>query len=131
MPAIWIVRSTLRGPKLDRGRCKPLAEGLPGTARRCGVTANRDRVCSSERGAEGAARSTADPLVWYENLTMGRPKQAQVKEVFHVRLLDERRRALQAEAETRGSTPSDVIRLHLERYAEIAWRDLPKLGDHE
>jgi hypothetical protein len=61
---------------------------------------------------------------------MGRPKLAQVKEVFQVRLPDERRRALQAEAETRETTPSDVIRLHLERYAEIAWRDLPKLSDN-
>jgi len=68
-------------------------------------------------------------VAWYENNTMGRPKQAQVKEVFQVRLPDERRRALQAEAETRGNTPSEVIRLHLERYAEIAWRDLPKLTD--
>jgi len=60
---------------------------------------------------------------------MGRPKQAQVKEVFPVRLPDERRRALQAEAETRGGNTSDVIRLHLERYSEIAWRDLPKLRE--
>jgi hypothetical protein len=68
--------------------------------------------------------------VCYENTTMGRPKQAQVKEVFQVRLPDDRRRALQAEAETRGNTPSEVIRLHLERYAEMAWRDLPKLSDN-
>lgn len=61
---------------------------------------------------------------------MGRPKLPQVKEVFQVRLPDDRRRALQAEAETRGSTPSEVIRLHLERYAEMAWRDLPKLSDN-
>ncbi len=47
-----------------------------------------------------------------------------------MRLPDERRRALQAEAETRETTPSDVIRLHLERYSEIAWRDLPKLSDN-
>jgi hypothetical protein len=60
---------------------------------------------------------------------MGRPKQAQVKEVFPVRLPDDRRRALQAEAETRGGNASDVIRLHLERYSEMAWRDLPKLRD--
>jgi hypothetical protein len=60
---------------------------------------------------------------------MGRPKQAQVKEVFPVRLPEDRRRALQAEAETRGGNASDVIRLHLERYSEIAWRDLPKLRD--
>ena len=39
-------------------------------------------------------------FAWYENNTMGRPKQAQVKEVFQVRLPDDRRRALQAEAET-------------------------------
>jgi hypothetical protein len=62
---------------------------------------------------------------------MGRPKLPQVKEVFQVRLPDERRRALQAEAETRAGTPSEVIRLHLERYAEIVWRDLPKLSEHE
>jgi hypothetical protein len=61
---------------------------------------------------------------------MGRPKLPQVKEVFQVRLPDDRRRSLQAEAEIRGSTPSEVIRLHLERYAEIAWRDLPKLSDN-
>jgi hypothetical protein len=67
--------------------------------------------------------------MWYENNTMGRPKQAQVKEAFQVRLPEDRRRALQAEAETRGTTPSEVVRLHLERYAEIAWRDLPKLSE--
>lgn len=61
---------------------------------------------------------------------MGRPKQAQVKEAFQVRLPDDRRRALQAEAEARGNTPSEVIRLHLERYAEMTWRDLPKLSDN-
>jgi len=61
---------------------------------------------------------------------MGRPKQAQVKEVFQVRLPDDRRRALQAEAETRGNTPSEVIRLHLERYAEMTWSDLPKMNDN-
>jgi hypothetical protein len=55
----------------------------------------------------------------------------QVKEVFPVRLPDDRRRALQAEAEMRGSNASDVIRLHLERYSELAWRDLPKLRDAE
>jgi hypothetical protein len=62
---------------------------------------------------------------------MGRPKQAKVKEVFPVRLPEDRRRALHVEAETRGSSASDVIRSHLERYAEIAWRDLPKLGDSD
>jgi hypothetical protein len=62
---------------------------------------------------------------------MGRPKLAQVKEVFPVRLPDERRRALQAEAATREGTPSEVIRLHLERYAEIVWRDLPKMTEYE
>lgn len=62
---------------------------------------------------------------------MGRPKQAQVKEVFPVRLPEERRRSLHAEAETRGSSASDVIRSHLERYAEIVWRDLPRLGEDE
>lgn len=46
-----------------------------------------------------------------------------------MRLPDDRRRALQAEAEMRDSTTSDVIRMHLERYAEITWRDLPKLTD--
>lgn len=61
---------------------------------------------------------------------MGRPKQAQVKEVFQVRLLDDRRRALQDEAVARNTTPSEVIRIHLERYSEIAWRDLPKLSDN-
>lgn len=66
----------------------------------------------------------------YENTTMGRPKQAQVKEVFQVRLSDDRRRALQAEAQTRESTPSEVIRMHLDRYAEVTWRDLPKLSDN-
>jgi len=50
-----------------------------------------------------------------------------VKEVFPVRLPDDRRRALHAEAEMREGTTSDVIRMHLERYAEITWRDLPKL----
>jgi hypothetical protein len=60
---------------------------------------------------------------------MGRPKLPQVKEVFQVRLADERRRALQSEAEARGGTPSEVIRIHLERYAEMSWRDLPKLSD--
>jgi predicted transcriptional regulator len=60
---------------------------------------------------------------------VGRPKLAQVKEVFPVRLPDDRRRALQAEAEMRDSTTSDVIRMHLERYAEITWHDLPKLTD--
>jgi len=70
-------------------------------------------------------------FLWYENITMGRPKQAQVKEVFQVRLPDERRRALQAEAEIREATPSEVIRMHLERYAEIVWRDLPKLREPE
>jgi hypothetical protein len=59
---------------------------------------------------------------------VGRPKLAQVKEVFPVRLPEDRRRALQAEAEMRDSTTSDVIRMHLERYAEITWRDLPKLN---
>jgi hypothetical protein len=59
---------------------------------------------------------------------VGRPKLAQVKEVFPVRLPDDRRRALQAEAEMRDSTTSDVIRMHLERYAEITWHDLPKLN---
>jgi hypothetical protein len=67
--------------------------------------------------------------MWYENTTMGRPKQAKVKEVFQVRLPDDRRGALQAEAEIRETTPSEVIRLHLERYAEIAWRDLPKFSE--
>jgi len=62
---------------------------------------------------------------------MGRPKQIRVKEVFPVRLPEERRRALQAEAETRGSTASDVVRMHLERYAEITWRDLPKLRESD
>src|SRR3954465_6203573 len=60
---------------------------------------------------------------------VGRPKLAQVKEVFPVRLPEDRRRALQAEAEMRESTTSDVIRMHLDRYAEITWRDLPKLTD--
>jgi hypothetical protein len=69
-------------------------------------------------------------LAWYENNTMGRPKQAQVKEVFQVRLPEDRRRALQEEAATRETTPSDVIRMHLERYSEVAWRDLPKLSDN-
>jgi len=46
-----------------------------------------------------------------------------------VRLPEARREALQAEAEMRDSTTSDVIRMHLERYAEITWRDLPKLTD--
>lgn len=53
-----------------------------------------------------------------------------MKEVFPVRLPEERRRALQDEAVLREKSPSEVIRLHLERYAEIAWRDLPKLSDH-
>jgi len=70
-------------------------------------------------------------LAWYENTAMGRPKLAQVKETFQVRLPDDRRRALQAEAETRGGTPSEVIRLHLERYAEIVWHDLPKVSEGE
>lgn len=61
---------------------------------------------------------------------MGRPKQAQIKEVFQVRLPDQRRRALQEEAATRETTPSEVIRIHLERYAELVWRDLPKLSDN-
>jgi hypothetical protein len=61
---------------------------------------------------------------------MGRPKQAQVKEVFQVRLPDGRRKALQEEALARATTPSEVIRMHLERYSEIAWRDLPKLSDN-
>lgn len=70
-------------------------------------------------------------VAWYENTTMGRPKLAQVKEAVQVRLPDDRRRALQAEAELRAGTPSEVIRLHLERYAELAWRDLPKLTESE
>lgn len=59
----------------------------------------------------------------------GRPRLAQVKEVFPVRLPEDRRRALQAEAEMRAGVTSDVIRMHLERYAELAWRDLPKLTE--
>ena len=43
-------------------------------------------------------------------------------------LPEDRRRALQAEAETRGSTASDVVRMHLERYAEIVWRALTGPG---
>lgn len=62
---------------------------------------------------------------------MARPKQAQVKEVLSLRLPDERRSALQREAETRDAGVSDVIRTHLDRYAEIEWRDLPKLSESD
>jgi hypothetical protein len=62
---------------------------------------------------------------------MGRPKQlTPPKEVFHVRLPEDRTNALKSEADTRGGSPSEVIRLHLDRYAEIAWRDLPSLSDN-
>jgi hypothetical protein len=60
----------------------------------------------------------------------GGGQDATVARRLQVRLPDERRRALQAEAETRGGTPSEVIRLHLDRYAEMAWRALPKLSDN-
>jgi len=62
---------------------------------------------------------------------MARPKQARVREVLSLRLPDDRRAALHAEAENRESNISDVIRLHLERYGEIAWRDLPSLAESE
>lgn len=62
---------------------------------------------------------------------MARSKQTEQKsEAFQVRLPDDRRRALGTEADVRDKSPSEVIRLHLERYAEIVWRDLPKLSDH-
>jgi hypothetical protein len=61
---------------------------------------------------------------------MARPPQlTPPKQVFHVRLSDDRKQALEAEAKPRGTSPSDVIRLHLERYAEMVWRDLPKLDN--
>jgi hypothetical protein len=61
---------------------------------------------------------------------MARPKQlTPPKEVFHVRLPEDRTNALKSEAETRGGSPSEVIRLHLDRYAEIAWRDLPSFNE--
>src|SRR5689334_3997179 len=58
---------------------------------------------------------------------IGRPKLQQVKEVLPVRLHEDRRRALQAEAAMRGNTTSDVIRIHLDRYPEVVWRDLPRM----
>jgi hypothetical protein len=64
-------------------------------------------------------------------MRMGRPKQTQVKEVFPVRLPAERLRALQDEAGTRAASASDVVRMHLERYVEIVWRDLPRLSPGE
>ncbi len=62
---------------------------------------------------------------------MGRPKQSEVKEVVPVRLDEARRAALQTEGELRELGLSQVIRLHLDRYPEIAWRDLPKLREAE
>lgn len=48
-----------------------------------------------------------------------------------MRLDEARRVALQAEAASRELGLSQVIRLHLDRYPEIAWRDLPKLREAE
>ncbi len=67
---------------------------------------------------------------------MGRPKQAEIKTTFPVRLSDDRRAALKEEADTREaigirSGVSEVIRIHLDRYREISWRDLPALRDGE
>jgi len=68
---------------------------------------------------------------------MGRPKSAETMENFPVRLPEERLTALKGEAGARraagarGDSPSEVVRLHLERYAELVWRDLPRLRDAE
>jgi hypothetical protein len=62
---------------------------------------------------------------------MGRPRKAEVKEVFPVRLAGDVVSALQAEAEVRRDNASEVIRLHLHRYAELVWRDLPRLREGE
>src|ERR1044071_591429 len=87
------------------------------------------QYASGPGAPDAASHGLRRAVSCYEN-AMGRPKRPKVKEVFPVRLPEDRREALQAEAATRGATPSVVIRLHLERYAEIAWRDLPKLDDN-
>jgi hypothetical protein len=62
---------------------------------------------------------------------MGRPKLPVTKAMMAFRLDPQRRATLQAEADARGTGISEVMRVHLDRYHELAWRDLPALREAE
>lgn len=62
---------------------------------------------------------------------VGRPKLPVTKTLVAVRLAPERRDALNEEAEARETGISDVMRVHLDRYHELEWRDLPSMREAE
>lgn len=62
---------------------------------------------------------------------MGRPRSPDPKHLVAVRLVPGQREALGEEATRRGVPVSEVMRLCMARYLELAWRELPALRDVE